>query len=103
MGLPTLVRLSRRVLQHSAGPNNTPRCETESHFQFAENISDRDGRSREKDPWSSVGRRLEDSMLPAKAKWLLVTAAVIAAWPLELPAQNRNAPMVRWWEPTNDL
>jgi hypothetical protein len=42
-------------------------------------------------------------MLPAKAKWLLVAAALVAAWPLELPAQNRNAPMVRWWEPTNDL
>ncbi len=42
-------------------------------------------------------------MLPARAKWLLVAAAVVAAWPVGLPAQNRNAPMVRWWEPTNDL
>ena len=42
-------------------------------------------------------------MRQAPAKWLLVAAAVVAAWPVGLPAQNRNAPMARWWEPTNDL
>ena len=42
-------------------------------------------------------------MMRARAKWLLVAAAVLAAGPVGLPAQNRNAPMARWWEPTNDL
>ena len=42
-------------------------------------------------------------MLQARASWLFVVAAVIAAWPVDLPAQNRNAPMARWWEPINDL
>jgi hypothetical protein len=38
-----------------------------------------------------------------KAKWLVVIAAVVASWPLAASAQNRNAPMAKWWEPTNDL
>ena len=38
-----------------------------------------------------------------QARWLLVVAALVAAWPVGLPAQNRNNPMARWWEPTNDL
>ena len=42
-------------------------------------------------------------MLHARARWLFVVAAAIAAWQVGLPAQNRNAPMARWWEATNDL
>ena len=42
-------------------------------------------------------------MLQTRASWLSVVAAVIAIWPVNLPAQNRNAPMARWWEPTNNL
>ena len=38
-----------------------------------------------------------------QARWLLVVAALVAAWPVGLSAQNRNNPMARWWEPTNDL
>jgi hypothetical protein len=42
-------------------------------------------------------------MLLTKTKWLLVSIAVIATWSIGLHAQNRNSPMARWWEPTNDL
>ena len=42
-------------------------------------------------------------MSQTRASWLFVVAAVVAAWPVGLPAQNRNAPMARWWEPTNNL
>ena len=42
-------------------------------------------------------------MFQVKARWLLVLAAVVTAWSVGLFAQNRNSPMARWWEPTNDL
>ena len=42
-------------------------------------------------------------MLPMRRTWLLAVAAVVAAWSMGPFAQNRNAPMARWWEPTNDL
>jgi len=42
-------------------------------------------------------------MSQTRASWLVVIAAVVVAWPVGLPAQNRNAPMARWREPTNNL
>ena len=42
-------------------------------------------------------------MFQVRARWLLVLAAVVTAWSVGLFAQNRNSPMARWWEPTNDL
>jgi hypothetical protein len=43
-------------------------------------------------------------MLHARVKWLfVVVVAAVAICSVGMSAQNRNAPMARWWEPTNDL
>lgn len=42
-------------------------------------------------------------MLQARTRRLFIMAAIAATWSVGLLAQNRNAPMARWWEPANDL
>jgi hypothetical protein len=42
-------------------------------------------------------------MLRSERPTQFVVGAVIAVWCAALPAQNRDVPMARWWEPINDL
>ena len=42
-------------------------------------------------------------MFKITRKKYVLGLAVILIWPMALLGQNRNAPMTRWWEPSNDL
>lgn len=42
-------------------------------------------------------------MWQIRKTWLLILALTAVGWPMELLAQNKTAPMARWWEPVNDL
>jgi len=42
-------------------------------------------------------------MLEFRERWLFILVVTVVVWPLVLLAQNRNAPMARWWEPVTNL